>query len=493
MRRWALSWAAVLLLLAAGCPGIPLDQLLPAQHGQHWLRFVQVTDIHVTDEESPARMVTLDPFIYASWRSQEAYTPQVLDATIREINRIHWTGYFSSPGKIDFVIFTGDMVDNAQWNEFRWFMDIVDGGTVMPDSGELDGPLAPLDPEFNPNLPFTAQGLAKDIPWYLALGNHDLLGLGNFAVNYEDADAAQWFAPVSPTVASFVGLTALDPPQQYLFPTGDQSLAILLAGSPPPFDPHTYQIDLAALPSGYVPPDPARHYLSRESIIRESFNTRSFPGGHGFSWNSLSSGRGYYSFKPKKDVPVRVIVLDTMEAEAMEGYIGADGAISYVQFDGFLKPEVNAARTAGEYVIVVTHHPSASLKKITAARCVTPAEFTGYLTSEPNIVAHICGHVHYSATITHDGPHPYPEIITCSLIDYPQQARLIDLYFDPGTKTFDIRSTPVSHIRHATELSAESYVRMTSDTLVDPESPEWLERSANLDLSSIESIIQEMK
>lgn len=485
------AFTIALAVALTGCPYFEPGDLIPGTKGEHWLRFVQITDIHVVDEESPARIVTMDSFVARAWRPQEAYEAQVLDATIREINRIHYAGYFTQNGPIDFALVTGDMIESAQWNEFRWFMDTMDGDTITPDSGELDGPLSPLDPAINPNLPFKAAGLAKDIPWYMAVGNHDNLCVGNLAIDRASADPHDWSAPMSPLVAQFLGLPALSPPQDSLVPTGDQTLAVLRAGDPEPIDPSTLQLVPELLVSGSTTPDPARHFLSKAMLIDESFDTRSLPAGHGFTPLSRITGHAYYSFRPKQDVPVRVIVMDSTGPDAIEGYLGPDGAITVSQFEGFLKPEIRSAREAGEYVMVITHHPSDDLVKPTAIPCITPAKFRSYLASQPNILLHLCGHMHFSEVITVAGPHPYPEILTGSLIDYPQEARMIDIYYDREKEEFHIESTFVSYANRPTSrLLQEAYLRMTTDLFMDPESPEWVERVGDLDLSDLETYLQ---
>jgi 3',5'-cyclic AMP phosphodiesterase CpdA len=450
----------MLTLLAAlltGCPYLDPWDALPAVQGEHWLRLVQVTDIHITDEESPARIIAMDSFVAASWRPHEAYAAQVLDATCRLINRIHALGRLRGDGPVDFVLFSGDLADNAQYNELRWFIDTVDGGWVVPDSGALDGPFSPLAEDINPNLPFRAAGLSKDIPWYAAIGNHDILDAGNFFIDRSAPDPVDWVAPVSPIVGQFLGLGDLSPPQTSLIPTGSQSLAVLNAGDPEPIDPHTLQLVPELLQPGAVVPDPNRHYLSKRIFIRELFNTRSFPAGHGFAPSSTLTGIAQYSFRPRTDVPIRVIVMDSEGLDAIPGYLGADGVVSLADFEGFLKPQVRAAKAAGEYVIVVTHHPTTDWGQPVAGVVVTPEAFIGYLASQPNILAHVTGHTHYHGLITHEGPYPYPEFITASLIDYPQEARTIDVYYDRRNEVFHLRSTFVTHAAFPRGLCTHDY------------------------------------
>lgn len=483
--------AAVCLVLAAsGCPSfLPIDLRAPSG-SEHWLRFVQINDIHITDTESPARLVPFDIYQAGSWRPGEAYSVQVLDAVLQEVNRTHYSGLLTQNRPVDFVLFAGDLTENAQYNELRWFIDTVDGKTVTPDSGELDGPNRPGDPADNPYLPCNAAGLARDIPWYAAMGNHDYSGNGNFTIDRSSSNPEDWTAPIGPVIGRLLGLQNLTPPQSSLQPAGSQSLAIILAGVPEPIDPHTFQLRMEEMVSGSVPSDPMRHYISKQIFIQEMFNSTTQPFGHGFGLSARITGQATFSFRPKRDIPVRIIVLDSAGPDAMEGYLGANGAISRTQFDGFLKPEIQAAREAGEYVIVVSHHPSSAFIKPTVLPSVRPSEFTSYLASQPNIIAHLCGHVHYHHTLQHGGRYPYPEIITASLIDYPQEGRIFDLYYDRDKKTFHILTAFIGHASRPTHLSATAYFRATTDLFVDPESAYTVERISYLDLTQFEDFAQ---
>src|SRR4029077_10745128 len=95
-------------------------------------------------------------------------------AAIQTMNALHAKTPF------DFGISLGDACNSTQYNELRWYIDVIDGKVIHPSSGAHAG-AATVDYQ----KPYRAAGLNPAIPWYQVLGNHDHFLIGSIPV---DAD-----------------------------------------------------------------------------------------------------------------------------------------------------------------------------------------------------------------------------------------------------------------------------------------------------------------
>lgn len=457
VRAALLMLLLILSLAIAGCPQPASDPIPAGEGGVHWLRIAHISDTQIVDEESPNRALRFAALTEYAWRPQETYGLQTLDATLGVINDIH-TVKSAPTHSIDFVLATGDLTDGSQHNELRWFIDTMDGQWVVPDSGEPDGELRMQAPEDNPKLGFQAEGLDPGIPWYTVFGNHDSLSFGVFNVDRSSADPQEWTAPLLRPVAALAGLHLLDPNLNALEPTSRYSPAIV-RGSEEQIDLVTLQLLLGDLQAGRIVQDPNRHFTNRIAFIEEHFDTTTLPEGHGFSEENVDTGLTRYSVHPKDGVPVRLVVMDTVAPDPPYGLPAHYGVMTREQFDNFVKPEIEAAQEAGEFVLLASHHPSEDFELPYPQPQVRTREWRDYVASQPNIVAHLCGHSHKNFVTHVDGDYPYYEIQTGSIIDYPQEGRIIDVFYDESTETVRLESTMFSHMDDPTPLSEESYRR----------------------------------
>lgn len=434
------------------------------------LAFAQFSDIHVVDHQSPGRVEWLDRFedpndlgivpglLSSSYRPWEMLSAHVADAMVKAVNAVKDAAPVTGL-PLSFMIETGDNSDNCQKNEIRWNIDILDGKAgVRPDSGSYSKYEGVADknviyydthywhPDGNPGgkqpdklrkdhgfptvpglldvsrQPFDAEGL--DLPWYTVFGNHDGLIQGNFPNSTTQLDLLSRGAVKVITVPP--GITQSD----ILNALKNADLVGLLSS-------------INLLPGArLVTPDPARKNLSRKEVINEYFNTSTTPVGHGYTAANKTNGTAYYYFDQGS---FRHIAMDTVNPN---GY--ADGSLDQAQF-AWLKATIASA--AGKAVIVYSHHTSGSMNNPLVLSGLDPslrvlgADVTSYLLTQPRVIAWVNGHTHRNEIIAHkraDGTGGFWEINTASHIDYPQQARLIEIV-DNADGTLSIFTTIVDH------------------------------------------------
>lgn len=368
--------------------------------------FPVITDIHIMDTKSPMRFCDLDMIgsLQGAYRPQDRYTTQVLDAMIRTLND------FSKTRHYNFLMALGDTIDNTSTDEARWFIGVLDGTVITPDSGKhIDVVPGPLN---DPHDPFLPWGLDKQVPWYTTVGNHDGLVNGNFPVT-----------------------------TQY------QSIAIgdeVYMGSEDDYG--------NIIPSGTkITSDVNRALLGPIGYMQQFFTTTTLPVGHGFSTTNITKGYGDYAFDPEPSVPLRIIVLDWECRNGLD-----NGCIRADEVNNFLIPELQQAYNDNKLVIVVSHQYPDALDPHTE---ITKTAFVNILATYPNVILHLVGHGHDNRVISHAGlslTQPgYWEVETSSLIDYPQQSRIVEVV-DNGDGTGYIFATMVDHNSPDGSMSAIS-------------------------------------
>jgi metallophosphoesterase (TIGR03768 family) len=415
------------------------------------LRFFAITDIHIADVQSPAQAIMFGykGFLSSAYSGVMLYTQHVLDAALRTVNALH------SEEPIDFGISLGDTCNNTQYNELRWYVDVLDGRHIDPDSGVkadvVRGPRGDYLDEYD------ATGLDRSIPWYQARGNHDHFWTGFLAVN----DYLRH---------TFVGDEILNLGNVFEDPLGPDSRGFYM-GCLDGRTPYGDIFGIGPVAAFPAPPkvlaaDPDRFSLSKSEWMNEFFTTSSSPKGHGFDRSSVAAGLACYTFEPKADVPVRVIVLDDTQGDDEpydNGY--GHGSLDQERHD-WLVSELDKGQAEGKLMIIAAHIPigveaAGSPMGWGSAACVSENELIAKLHTYPNLILWIAGHRHRNAVTALKSPDAgrpelgFWEIETASLRDFPQQFRTFEIV-RRSDDTVSIITTDVDPVVEDGSLAATS-------------------------------------
>ncbi len=414
--------------------------------------FFTMSDIHITDKEAPNQLIYIqqeDPVYGAPVTSLYSpimpYTTHVLDAAIQTMNALHAKTPF------DFGISLGDACNSTQYNELRWYIDVIDGKVIHPSSGAHAG-AATIDYQ----KPYRAAGLNPAIPWYQVLGNHDHFMIGSVPVDgdpnlqlresYTSGNVwkiGDMLKPNAGFPCCYDTFAAIQEETMYTgyvdgsTPTGTIKGAGMVASSP-------------AGPT--VVADPNRRSLLRTEWMQEFFNTTTAPTGHGLNLVDPSMGAGFacYSFVPKSDVPLKVIVLDDTQSETDGSHdIHGHGFLDATRWN-WLQAELASGQAANQLMIIAAHVPLAvanvgtevewweSDKDPNAVQqnAVSLTDLVAELQNTPNLLMWVAGHRHFN-TVKAFKPPPgggpvngFWQVETSSLRDHPQQFRTFEIYLN---------------------------------------------------------------
>lgn len=361
-----------------------------------------VTDAHVIDASSPARVTFLDrlgPPFQSTFRPHETLSAQVLAGAAAALREL----------RPQLVIQGGDVIDNDQSNELTHALAVLRGGRVTPGSGARgyygvqSG--SDADPFYyrpdvdSPRHPGLLQAATREFRspgtgggWIPVLGDHDALVAGTVVPNGQTrslalGDRALWDLPaglsVPPGVRSAAGHSPDGPPDPALL---DTLLRAALSG-----------------PTVGVPADPARGQMGFGEVIGRVVRATGV-----LPVQLRTPGRLDYAIDVGRHL--RLVVLDLVRRG------GGSGGLVAADQPAWLARALDAA--GGRWVIVISHQPLGS--------SAGGELLLETLDRSPRVIAALSGHTHRNRVEprrTVSGG--YWLISTASLIDYPQQARAL--------------------------------------------------------------------
>ncbi|MEV8367774.1 TIGR03767 family metallophosphoesterase [Streptomyces niveus] len=393
--------------------------------------FVQLTDLHVTDVQHPVRTEYVRSESSGAWRPHEALSVAGGVSLIERINALGTGPATGAP--LAFAMTTGDNTDNNSLCELDWYLTLMSGGLVTPNSGDPQayegvqnsGMRMYWHPEDGatdadkrlgyPRIegfleaalrPVRSPGLA--LPWYSTVGNHDSLASGAYS------DRTGFLAEFA------VGTRKLyDVPD----PDAVALLARISGGETADGGALISLLRREKRRMRTVTADPRRAPFTPLQYLTahlDSAHTGAGPVGHGYTKDNLAQATLDYTFPMGENVTG--VSLDTTDHGGH--FTGSVGTGQLRWLERILKEHRDG------YVVLFTHHNSWTMgnKRPDPARPGEARhdgnEVVALLRKHRSAVAWINGHSHRNVVLPHGS---FWEISTASHIDFPQLARVVEI------------------------------------------------------------------
>lgn len=439
--------------------------------------FAQHTDLHITDAQAPARLVGaqslgwLHPAVDAAHRPHETMTTQVFDQLVRATNRLVRSPLSGAP--LTLCVQGGDHTDNRTRAELEWWLQVLRGGRVTPNTGRpgtYQGVQRSSWPTvWNPDLPgadrpqkqghpylpgvldaavapFEAAGI--EVPVAIVFGNHDRIFSGTFGAApdsrirldlLEDLLRDGDRAPVttSALLRQLVRLSLLGRGRARGRMMGRGTLA--------------------------VTPDPrARTAVAEEEFLERvlaAFGDPNNPVGRAEETVGTGLPATTWWSRPENG-RVQIIGLDS--SNHTDGESGRIGPRQRAWLEEELQRHHSRHRDAAgrwvnahgrdRLVVIVSHHNSFEFHN-TSDDAFDPGPATGgeelveLLGRYPNVVLWLNGHSHEHRITLHRnrfGQGGLWEVTSASVVAFGQQGRLFEI-FDNGDGTLSVCTTVFDH------------------------------------------------
>jgi metallophosphoesterase (TIGR03768 family) len=434
---------------------MPAGYSVPLRNTASLLNFFAMTDIHINDKESPSQVMEIAKLYFgdvqypisSTYSPVMLYTTQVLDAVVQTVNALHEIKPF------DFGIALGDVINNTQQNELRWYIDVLDGNIINPSSGAHAG-AGSIDYQ----KPFKAAGLNPNIPWYQALGNHDHFFIGTYPVAlYPKLQNAFTSTSILQLGNVFLDpINAINENDLYMGTVdGSTRYGEIISAGCVKIKPSVGCTSAITTPKPVVA-DLNRRSLTRQEWMTEFLTTTSNPPGHGFTQEAnVDPDFASFSFVPKPGVPIKVIVLDDTQMDSNknlpESPLWGHAYLDKTRYN-WLIGQLEAGQKKNQLMIIAAHIPIGVDGNTSSGwypdAYISQTAFIAKLNTYSNLILWIARHRHFNTVTPFRSPnsnHPefgFWQVETSSIMEYPQQFRTFEIVRN-SDKTISIFATDV--------------------------------------------------